>query len=53
MKKILVIEDSKSLQKQINSFLSIEGFQVYEASNGQEGLNLAEKYSPSLIICVL
>ncbi len=51
MKKILVIEDSKSLQKQINSFLSIEGFQVYEATSGQEGLNLAEKYSPSLIIC--
>ena len=50
-KKILVIEDSKSLQKQINSFLSIEGFQVLEASNGQDGLNLAEKYSPSLIIC--
>jgi PAS domain S-box-containing protein len=50
-KKILVIEDSNSFQKQINSFLSLEGFKVYEADNGIDGLKLAEKYSPSLIVC--
>src|SRR3989344_3655008 len=50
MKKILFIEDETSLQKTINDFLTSEGFQIFSAFNGEEGLEIAKKESPDLIL---
>jgi CheY-like chemotaxis protein len=50
MVKILVIEDDPTVQTLILKLLTAEGFDVVSASNGSEGVRLAQQYSPDLII---
>ncbi|MCF6240457.1 MAG: response regulator [Bacteroidales bacterium] len=50
MKKILVIEDSETMLKLINVLLKKEGFEVFEARNGWEGLEKANEQLPDLIV---
>lgn len=49
-KTILVVEDETPLRTAISGILSSEGFTVFEASNGQEGLDCARKEHPDLIL---
>ncbi|MEI8270493.1 MAG: response regulator [bacterium] len=52
-KKILVIEeveDDASLRNAIRTKLSLEGFNVLEAKNGEEGLAIALAKHPDLIL---
>jgi two-component system, sensor histidine kinase and response regulator len=51
MPKILVIEDANDLRDDIVELLSLEGFEVIDASNGQIGVEKAQKERPDLIIC--
>lgn len=51
MKKILIIEDTKSVRQEICFILRYEGFQVFEAENGNIGVEIAKKNLPDLIIC--
>lgn len=48
--KILIIEDEASIRSMYAYKLKLEGFQVYEAENGQEGLKIAEQERPDLIL---
>jgi len=41
--KVLVVEDSKNERKRIVSLVKHQLFQVYEASNGQEAINILEQ----------
>ncbi len=50
VKKILVIEDSKTMLKLISTILKKEGFEVFEAKNGWEGLEKANDLLPDLIV---
>ena len=50
-RKILVIEDEKTTLNSIVEFLLSEGFEAMGAENGREGIDLAQKHLPSLIIC--
>ena len=50
-RKILVIEDEKTTLNSIIEFLLSEGFDAMGAENGREGIELAQKHLPSLIIC--
>jgi DNA-binding response OmpR family regulator len=50
MAKILIIEDDDFLRSLAVTKLEKESFQVLMAPNGQEGLALAQKEIPSLII---
>jgi DNA-binding response OmpR family regulator len=49
-RKILLIDDSKLVHKHIRPPLLEEGYEVYSAMDGQEGLEMAEKIIPDLII---
>lgn len=49
-KKILIIEDEKSLQKALSEEGEHEGFSCKIASDGEEGLRLALDEKPDLII---
>ncbi|MGH7990009.1 MAG: ATP-binding response regulator, partial [Limisphaerales bacterium] len=51
MKKILVIDDEEWLREMIQLALRQRGFEVVEASNGQEGIEKARKELPDLILC--
>lgn len=49
-KKILVIEDEKSLRGAMVDILRLKGFLPIEAKNGREGVDLALKEQPDLIL---
>ncbi|MCL4551503.1 MAG: response regulator transcription factor [Bacteroidetes bacterium] len=51
MKKILVIEDEKDIREIISALHSEEGFIVYTAKNGRDGITIAQSELPNLIIC--
>ncbi|NHK31842.1 MAG: response regulator, partial [Asgard group archaeon] len=43
MCKILLVEDDHSTRSLLTKILSKEGFEIIEASDGEEGLELYEK----------
>jgi DNA-binding response OmpR family regulator len=49
-KKILVTEDEAPLRNAVSDILTFEGFTVFQAKNGQEGLDIAVKEHPDLIL---
>ncbi len=50
MKKILIVENNKSVVEQIRKALLSENFNLIEASNGWDGWELAIEEVPDLII---
>lgn len=48
--KILIVEDDKALREMYQLRLSINGYDVLEAGDGEEGLDLAIKEKPDLIL---
>ncbi|VEP16618.1 Response regulator containing a CheY-like receiver domain and an HD-GYP domain [Hyella patelloides LEGE 07179] len=50
-RKILVIEDERTTLNSIVEFLLSEGFDALGAENGRDGIELAQKHLPALIIC--
>ena len=49
-KKILIIEDERSLREALRDKLTREGFSTLEAKNGEEGLDVALREHPELIL---
>ena len=49
-KKILIVEDDQALAHALQNKLTSESFITLSAGNGQEGLNMAEKEKPDLIL---
>jgi len=49
-KKILVIEDEKTLRFLLNQTLVEEGFEVEEAIDGEEGIQKLKESKPDLIL---
>lgn len=49
--KILLIEDNKDMRENTAEILELSKYKVITASNGKEGVDLAHKESPDLIIC--
>lgn len=50
-KKILVIEDEADLRASVVRFLLAEGYDVFVAENGEQGMDVAIKEMPDLIVC--
>ncbi len=50
MKKILIIEDIKSMREEILIILQSHGYNVRSAGNGLEGITIAREFIPDLII---
>lgn len=48
--KILIVDDEPDILELIEYNLKKEGYQVFTASNGQEGITVAKKVHPDLII---
>lgn len=51
MKKILVIEDNQEVRDNIAEILELANYQVFRAENGKEGVVIAMKELPDLILC--
>jgi len=48
--KILVVDDEWELRNLLAEFLTGDGYDVIQASNGEEALELAEKEEPQVIL---
>jgi two-component system cell cycle response regulator DivK len=49
-KRILVVEDQEDNRAILRDLLSSAGYELIEATNGQEGIELARKERPDLIL---
>ncbi|MFZ5799445.1 MAG: response regulator [Desulfobulbaceae bacterium] len=47
--KVLVVDDEPALQQAIKLALKNEGYELYFAGNGRDGMELFRKYNPDLI----
>jgi CheY-like chemotaxis protein len=52
-RRILIVDDRWENRSVMVNLLQPLGFEVIEANNGQEGLNLALKYKPNLVVADL
>ena len=50
MKRILVVDDEPALVQVLSSILESEGYEVFSASNGKEGIERAQNLLPDLVI---
>jgi CheY-like chemotaxis protein len=48
--KILVVEDTFDTRKLVKAMLTLEGYTVYEAADGKEGLAQAQGMRPDMIV---
>ena len=48
--KVLIIEDEKDIVKMLDYNLRKEGFRVFSANNGEDGLDMARRENPDLIL---
>lgn len=51
MKKILLIEDNVDMRENTTEILELARYEVLTAENGKEGVKIAQKEQPDLIIC--
>jgi DNA-binding response OmpR family regulator len=49
-KTVLVVDDNDDLREMLGTFLEIDGWQVFTAASGEEGIIMAEKELPNLIL---
>ena len=49
-KKVLIVDDEQDIVESLKFVLEVADFDCYCAYNGEEGLNMARKISPDLII---
>lgn len=51
MKTILIVDDHTEVQENMAELLELEGYRVLTASNGLEGILMAQFLTPDLILC--
>src|ERR1700689_5120819 len=51
MRRLLVIDDHDDIRENIAEILTLAGYEVFTASNGKRGVEIALKEKPELIIC--
>ncbi len=49
-KKVLVVDDDPAIHKEIHDVLKQAGFVLFNAFTGEEGIELAKKHKPDLIV---
>ena len=49
-KSILVIEDNELNMKLVRELLQIEGYNIFEATDAETGLNMTREHHPDLIL---
>lgn len=50
METILIVEDDLNLLEGLEIFLKMKGFRTYASPNGREGIELARKHRPDLVL---
>ncbi len=50
IQKVLIVEDDAEIRHFIKTYLEMEGYQIIEACNGKEALNLVHRKKPNLVV---
>jgi CheY-like chemotaxis protein len=50
MKRVLIVEDQADIRKLIRMTLEFEPYEIHEAANGTDGLQMAIEVQPDLIL---
>jgi CheY-like chemotaxis protein len=50
MKKILIVDDEDSFRKSLASQLKLKGWAVAEAADGMQGVDMAARHKPDVIL---
>ncbi|TXF79013.1 response regulator [Chryseobacterium sp.] len=50
-KRILIIEDHDDIRESTSEILELADYEVFQASNGKQGAELAIKHLPDLVLC--
>lgn len=50
MKKVLIVEDHADIRKLLRMTMEFENFEIYEAANGDMGLEMARTHSPNVVL---
>jgi two-component system chemotaxis response regulator CheY len=53
MRRVLIIDDSEAVRRQVAQTLAPAGYEVVEASDGFEGLAVIKSAGPALVLCDL
>jgi two-component system chemotaxis response regulator CheY len=53
MRRVLIIDDSEAVRRQVAQTLAPAGYDVVEASDGFEGLSVIRSAFPALVLCDL
>jgi two-component system chemotaxis response regulator CheY len=53
MRRVLIIDDSEAVRRQVAQTLAPAGYDVVEASDGMEGLSVIKSAGPALVLCDL
>lgn len=48
--KVVVVDDQEMIREVLVETLQLSGYQTFQASNGNEGLQLVEEHDPDLVI---
>lgn len=51
MKSVLVIDDNPDIRENTAEILELAGYRTLTASNGKEGVEMAQKEKPNVIVC--
>ena len=51
MKKILIIDDERSIRNALKEILEFEGFSVIDAEDGESGLTILKQQTIDLVFC--
>ena len=50
MKRVLIVEDQADIRKLIRMTLEFEPYEIFEAANGVDGLQMADALVPDLML---
>lgn len=50
MKKLLIVDDESGIVEEVKAYFEEEGYQVFTADTGKEGLDALEKHRPDLLL---
>jgi phosphoribosyl 1,2-cyclic phosphodiesterase/ActR/RegA family two-component response regulator len=53
MKTVLIIDDDADCRRVLAAVLNQDGWQVFHAGNGDEGIEMARQHRPSVVLCDL
>ncbi|BAY60521.1 response regulator [Calothrix sp. FACHB-1219] len=50
MTLVLIIDDAAFSRRMIRKFLQVDGYEILEATNGREGLEMVHKHQPNCVL---